>query len=199
MTTSNSRAKAYGLSGTNGAGKDTVGEVLAEHGFYVASATDMLAEGLVEKGWPIDREHKRTLSTEWRRQFGMGAVVDKGLEHFEKVKDQYEGFGVGSLRHPGEADRVHELKGLVIWVDADPRKRYERITKAGARDNKAAEDQVTYEEFLAQQEAEMHPSGDDATLNIAGVKEKADIFLENNGDDIAAFKAEVAKVLGLTS
>lgn len=188
--------KIFGHSGTNGAGKDTIADMLAEkHNFFVASATDMLADGLREKGWPVDREHKAKLSAKWRRQYGMGAVVDKAWEAYQKVKDQYDGFIVGSLRHPGEADRIHELGGHVIWVDADPKVRYQRVTGGPARANKGAEDTVTYEEFLAQQEREMTPVGDEATLNIAGVKEKSDIFLENNGDDIEAFKAQAEKQL----
>jgi dephospho-CoA kinase len=193
------KVQYVGISGTNGAGKDTVGEVLKKHGFFVASATEMLADGLKEKGWPIDREHKAKLSTEWRRQFGMGAVVDQGLKLYEPVADQYQGFGVGSLRHPGEADRIHALPGgVVIWVDADPKIRYERVMDASRGANKAGEDSVTYEEFLVQQEAEMHhKEGDTATLSIADVKIRADITLFNNDNDIEAFKQGVEKALGL--
>jgi hypothetical protein len=36
-------------------------------------------------------------------------------------------------------------------------------------------------------------------LNIAGVKERADVFLVNNGDDKEAFRQEVLKALGLTA
>lgn len=184
-----------GISGTNGAGKDVVGDILAEHGFFVASATDMLADGLKEKGWPIDREHKGKLSTEWRRQYGMSAVVDRALEQYQPVQSQYKGFAVGSLRHPGEADRIHDIGGIVIWVDADPEIRYKRITSGPARANKGAEDTVTFEEFLKQQEREMHPTGDSATLNISAVKERCDVFFMNNGDDLDTFRLEVEQRL----
>lgn len=190
--------KYIGVSGTNGAGKDEVAKMLAErHNFFVASATDMLAEGLREKGWPIDRAHKRKLSSEWRRQYGMSAVVDHALELYEPVRDHYEGFVVGSLRHPGEADRIHELGGLVVWVDADPQVRYDRVVNSNRGEDKAAEDGRTFEEFLADQKAEMTHEGDAATLNIGGVKERADVFIENNGNDIEAFKDQAEKALGL--
>jgi len=192
--------KIIGLSGTNGSGKDTVAEMLAErHNFFVASATDMFKDELVRRGWPVDRQHKAKLSTQWRRAEGMGAVVDHGLALYEPVKDQYSGFVVGSLRHPGEADRIHELGGLVVWVDADPKVRYERIQAnlATRGEAKAAEDSKTYEEFLAEQEAEMHHSGDEATLSISGVRDRSDIFLDNNGNDIAAFKDAAEQALGL--
>jgi shikimate kinase len=77
------------------------------------------------------------------------------------------------------------LGGKVLWVDADVRVRYDRITK---NDRGRVEDRKTFEEFLQEQENEMRPSGDSATLNMAAVKERADIFLENDGSDIEAFK-----------
>ena len=41
----------------------------------------------------------------------------------------------------------------------------------------------------------MHPIGDAATLNMSAVKEGADIFLENNGNDVASFKDAAEDVL----
>lgn len=175
-----------GLAGTNGSGKDTVGQLFAEkHGFLFADATQMLGDELTKRGLSHERVNKSALSAEWRRQYGMAAIVDKGVESFKQ--GDYKGLIVGSLRHPGEADRVHELGGTVIWVDADPQVRYDRITK---NSRGRVEDQKTFEEFLAEQEREMHPVGDAATLNISAVKDRSDIFLENDGNDIEAFKTQ---------
>lgn len=190
--------KIFGISGTNGAGKDSLIDLLvAEYGFFAVSATDMLADSLRQKGWPIDREHKSKLSAEWRRQHGMGAIVDEAWQRFLPVKQQYQGFVVGSLRHPGEAERIHELGGKVIWIDADPKVRYERIRTANRGANKAAEDNKTFVEFLAEQEREMHPVGDSATLNMAGVKELADILIMNNANNVQAFQQQAVEDLGL--
>lgn len=189
--------KIYGLAGTNGAGKDSLADMLVErHKFYFAIATDMLRDELEKRGLPTDRIHKSQLSAEWRRQYGMAAIVDRAIEDFEKVKDQYDGLIIGSLRHPGEVDRVHELEGEVIWVDADPKIRYDRLQK---NDRGRVEDRKSYEEFLADEAREMHPEGDEATLNVSAVKAKADIFVENNGNDIAAFKNEAEKILGFAA
>lgn len=43
----------------------------------------------------------------------------------------------------------------------------------------------------------MQHSGDEATLNMSGVKAKADIMLMNDGDDIEAFKDTAEKSLNL--
>ena len=181
--------KILGHSGPNGSGKDTVADMLGErHNFYVASATQLLGDELEKRGLPLDRLHKSQLSAEWRRQYGMAAIVDKAYEYYKAHESEYTGMIVGSLRHPGEVDRVHELGGQMIWVDADSKVRYERVTSNAHLRGRAAEDDKTFEEFLAEEEREMHPVGDEATLNMSAVKERADIFLENNGNDIDLFK-----------
>jgi dephospho-CoA kinase len=191
--------KIFGVAGTNGSGKDTVSKMLAErHGFLFADASAMFVAELNKRGLPIDREHKAALSAEWRRESGMGVIVDKAVEMFNAEPGKYKGLVVGSLRHPGEADRVHELGGTVVWVDADPRVRYDRIQKnLHERITTHAEAGKTFEEFLAEQEREMTPVGDEATLNISAVKDRADITLINDGNDMDAFKDEAEKALVL--
>jgi dephospho-CoA kinase len=179
--------KIIGLSGTNGSGKDTIAHLLRDtHGWLFADATQMLGDELTRRGLSHERINKANLSAEWRREYGMAAIVDKAVELFQAGK--YSGLIVGSLRHPGEADKVHELGGTMLWVDADPRIRYERIT---SHDRGRVEDRKTFEEFLAEQEREMTPMGDAATLNMSAVKDRADITILNDGDDIDVFKADV--------
>jgi cytidylate kinase len=196
MTTLN-KVTIYGLAGTNGSGKDTVAEVLADkHNFFVASATDMLRTELEKRSLPTDRIHKSQLSAEWRRNLGMAAIVDKAYEEFSKQTARYQGIIIGSLRHPGEADRIHELGGKVIWVDADARVRYDRIQNTNRG---RIEDKKTFKEFVADEEREMFPEGDEATLHGAEVKRRSDIFIENNGNDLRAFKEKVMLSLGVGS
>ncbi len=176
--------KIIGVSGTNGSGKDTVSRMLAErHGYFVVSATDMLDKELQLRGWPSDRQHKSKLGDEWRREHGLGVVVDKAVKAAKAaVSDKLV---VGSLRNPGEVDRVHELGGKVVWVDADPKIRYKRIQR-GNRGR--SEDQRTFEQFVAEEQAEMHPSGDEATLNMSAVKSLADTYLQNATEYLDVFK-----------
>ncbi|MEK7096237.1 MAG: AAA family ATPase [Patescibacteria group bacterium] len=185
--------KIIGIAGTNGSGKDSLGQILDErHGYLYVSVTDILREGLRKQDLPIERENMRNLSAQWRRERGLGVLIDKALEIFEKSPGKYKGLAIASLRNPGEADRVHELGGTVVWVDAEPKIRYDRIHSR----QRSAEDQKTFEEFLAEEQAEMNHSGDEATLNVAGVKVKADIFLENNGN-LEEFQAAAEKALNL--
>lgn len=186
-----------GLGGTNGSGKDTVGHMLAERrGFLFVSASDLLREELRRRGLSLERENLSALSAEWRREHGMAVLVDKAVEYFQAQEKSYKGLAIASLRHPGEAERIRELGGKTVWVDADPKVRYERIMSR----QRGSEDNKTYEQFLAEEQAEMQPSGDDATLNMTAVRDQADSTLENNGTNISAFKeqasAELASILG---
>jgi dephospho-CoA kinase len=186
--------KLIGLSGTNGSGKDTIGHMLAEqYNYLFISVTELLRAEAVRRGLEPRREVLRTISAEWRRESGLGVLVAKAIETFEASDKKYVGLVVASLRNPGEVDTVHEHGGIVIWVDADPHVRYARISRGGR--GRDAEDNKTFEEFLAEQEAEMQPSGDEATLNMSGVKEKSDLTLENDGEDIEEFKVNSAKKL----
>lgn len=173
--------KLIGISGTNGSGKDTVGHLLAEHhNFLFISVTEMLREECRVRNIEISRENLRTISAEWRREGGLGVLVDKAIEVFQKAGGPYDGLVMASLRNPGEADRIHELQGLMVWVDADPQVRYGRVHDSHrGRDE---EDQKTYEEFLAEEQAEMYASGDAATLDMASVKAKSDVTILNESD-----------------
>jgi len=187
--------KLIGLSGTNGSGKDTVGHVLAEqHGYLFVTLTEALRQEARNRGWAPDRRSLRTISAEWRRESGLGVLVDKAVEAFQPLADQYSGLVMASLRNPGEAERLHELGGTVVWVDADPRIRYQRISQAHrGRDE---EDNKTYEEFLAEEQAEMHSSGDAATLDMSAVRDRADVTILNESD-LTALGQQLPAALGL--
>ena len=185
--------KIIGIAGTNGSGKDSLGEILVEHhGYMFISGADFLREEAKKRSLPIEREVLRTISAEWRRKYGLGVLVDKAVEIFKQSDKKYKGLVVSPMRNPGEAQHIKNLSGVLIWVDADPKVRYERITKR----QRSTEDQKTFDEFLAEERAEMEHSGDEATLSLSGVKTKADIFIENNGS-LEEFQAAAEKALGL--
>lgn len=184
--------KLIGVSGTNAAGKDSIRAMLVErHSWMPVSLSDLLRDEAKERGLAIERKNLRAISAEWRRKYGLGILVEKAIEKYKKSPKKYPGLEVGSLRNPGEADLVHKYGGVIVWVDADPKIRYERIQSR----QRSAEDAKTFEQFLAAERNEMNHLGDEATLNMAGVKERADIFLENNGSDVEKFKDEAEKAL----
>jgi cytidylate kinase len=177
------KPKIIGLAGTNGSGKDTVGHILADkYGYLFVSVTDLLRAEAERRSLPVEREVLRTISAEWRREVGLGVLVDKAVAEYEKTGDQYTGLVVSSLRNPGEADRVHELGGTMVWVDAHPRVRYDRIQANALNRGRAGEDTKTFEQFLKEETAEMNKptDGDDANLNMSAVKTRCDILIDND-------------------
>jgi dephospho-CoA kinase len=187
--------KLIGTSGTNGSGKDTVGEMIAQKYHYLfVSVSDLLRIELRKRGQEVTRENLRALSAEWRREFGLGVLVDKAVELANE--SGYKGVIASPMRNVGEAQHVKDLGGTLIWIDADPRLRYERIQAANR--GRAGEDNKTYEQFLAEEQAEMHPSdpNDPAVLNMSGVKALADRTILNESDFQTLHKA-VESALGL--
>lgn len=188
-----------GIAGTNGSGKDSIGGLLASrHDYLFVSVTDLLRDELKRRNLPLAREYMRELSAEWRRKRGLGVLVDKAIALLDNNPGTYQGLAIASLRNPGEADSVHQYGGIVLWVDADPRIRYDRVQTNLRGHDRLVDDVKTFGEFLSDEEAEMyHPAGSDgATLSMSAVKSKSDIFLTNNGDDLNDLSAQLDSLLG---
>src|SRR5688500_13275325 len=101
--------KLFGLAGTNGSGKDTVGQILADrHNFLFISMSDLLRDEARARNLPVEREQLRTISAQWRRESGLGVLIDKSIEKYKASggDEKYAGLVVSSVRNPGEVDRI---------------------------------------------------------------------------------------------
>jgi cytidylate kinase len=191
-----------GISGPNGSGKDSVGHALGlRHAYLFISVTDLLRQEAAKRGLEAGRDTLRTISAEWRRSYGYGVLVDRAITAYTLVSDQYSGLAMASLRNPAEADRIHELGGTVIWVDADPQIRYDRIQANAQLRNRGQEDNKTFAEFQAEEVIEMTraPGADGATLDMQSVKDRADYSLTNNGADLELFYHDIDVLLGFSA
>lgn len=194
----NTKFQIIGLSGTNGAGKDAVGEIMAKtFGYYFISVTELLRDECRRRGLPVERQYLSQISAEWRREHGLAVLVDRAIETFKALEGDYRGLVMSSLRNPYEADRIHEVGGSLVWVDADPYLRYERIQRNAAVRARGGEDDKTFEQFQAEETAEMQQSGDEATLNMSAVKARADITLLNESDDLSTLTDEIRSTFNL--
>lgn len=176
--------KLIAIAGTNGSGKDTVGTIIAkEHGYLFFSVTDLLRDECRRRNISTARENTRMISEEWRKKYGPGILVEKAVEHYQTVKENYKGLVLASIRNVGEADKVHELAGVMVWIDADPHVRYDRLqANRHSRSDRGPDDDISFEQFLKDEEAENYSNGDPNKLGKLEVKAKCDVFIDNDSD-----------------
>ncbi|MDB5161948.1 MAG: hypothetical protein JWM52_456 [Candidatus Saccharibacteria bacterium] len=182
-----------GVAGTNAAGKDTLGELREklQHAKFV-SLSDILRRELDKRGLPHERENLRAVSLEWRSNQGPGVMSQKtiALYEAEKAEKGYHGLSITSIRTPEEAKTIQYAGGVIIWIDADRYIRYERTQK---RAQGRPEDQKTFEQFVAEEDAEMTPSVEGGGLNMGGVRDVADITVINDFDSAEAYTEYLKK------
>lgn len=179
-----------GVAGTNASGKDTLGALRqALQNAKFVSLSDIIRHELDQQGLPHERSNLSGLANKWRAESGAGVLVLKSVELYrqEKLEKQYSGLTLTSIRHPKEAEEIQALGGIVIWIDADPRIRYQRVLK---REGMRPEDQKTYEQFVSEENAEMqHVPGDDSSPNMGGVRDIADLTLINDFETVEEYEA----------
>lgn len=192
----------YGVAGTNGSGKDSLMDLLVEHGFLLYNTSDSLRQISQAVFKSIDRGGNDAplgkVGNAFRTVYP-GGMVELGLLDWwmraEALPPELrpKGLVIGSIRGTGEAKRLKELGGKLIVVEADPYVRYERIASRGR-----ADDHITFGQFIEKEAGDMAVGETDpAKFGMAAVIDVADIRIENNGSAIEAFKREAERVLGL--
>jgi dephospho-CoA kinase len=162
-----------GIAGTIASGKGTVVEYLTKKGFAHYSVSGILKEILRERGLPETRTYMSPLANELLAKHEGGVLY---LAHERATKSETKDYILESIHRTSEADYVRSIGGVIIGVDADLKKRYERtvLRKDGAKDD------VTFEEFL--EHAKREDEGEGGTgPNIRAVLSTADAVLMNNG------------------
>lgn len=173
-----------GVAGTNGSGKDTLGELLAdERNFVTMSVSDFLRNELTQSGREHSRENLSGLSKQYREKSGDGAMAKIIIDEYQQPG---RGLCITSIRTPGEVGVIQQAGGVVVWVDADERVRYERIQSSNR--GRGVTDEISFEEFHGQQQAEMYPSTQGGGLNMAAVRDTADVSIINEFDSLEAYQ-----------
>jgi len=168
-----------GITGTLGAGKGTVAEYLVKkHNFTYLSVRNLLAGEVVRRGLMLNRDNLIRVANDLRAEHHSPSWAVEWLlneaasqTHVLKQKDVV----IESIRTIGEAQLL-KSKGAKLWaVDADIGMRYQRAVKRATET-----DAVSFEQFKANEEQEMH-SDDPNKQNLAAVREMADVTLTNDG------------------
>lgn len=162
-----------GITGTLGAGKGSVVDYLVRaKGFRHVSARLIWTKELEARNIEVNRNNMVILANQLRAEHGADYFMRLALE---MIKDNREKVVVESIRTTAEAELLKAKHGILLAVNADIALRYKRIGGRGS-----ALDNVTFEEFIAQEQKEML-NEDPNKQNIAKVMELADYKIINNG------------------
>lgn len=167
-----------GITGTLGAGKGTVVEYLKTKGFKHYSVSGFISEEIARRGLPVNRDTMTEVGTDLRKIHGAGYITTELLKRAEGVEDNVV---IESIRSIGEVESLKK-HGAVLWaVDAEVKKRYERIAK-----RKSEKDSVTFEKFIADEERESRGT-DPTEMNLPKCIALADMVFQNNGTEDELF------------
>jgi len=170
-----------GLSGPYAAGKGEVMAYLESRSFYPLSLSDVLREELARRGEPETRERMIATGNALRARHGDGVLAERLLERMLPDRN----YVVDSIRHPAEVAALRRAHGdfKLIWVDADPAVRFERL-RGRARPG----DPKSVTELQAMEAREGGAEGASGQ-NLPAVQALADFTVRNDGDRAALQEA----------
>ena len=176
-----------GITGTIGAGKGTIVEYLvSKKNFLHFSVRDFLIEIIEQRELPVNRDSMVAVANELRATFSPSYITDQLFER--AVKSGQNGI-IESIRAVGEIESLRNNPNFVLFaVDADIRKRYERISL-----RKSATDHIDFETFVSNEKREMTTT-DPTKQNLGECIKKADYVFTNDNDIIDLHRA-VEKVI----
>lgn len=167
-----------GLAGEMASGKGTVAQYLI--GEKCASTyrfSTMLRDVLDRLHLEQSRENMQHLSTIIRKTYGEDTLARVMAEDVKRDKNNI--VVVDGVRRMDDVKYLKELPEFkLVYIDVDLRTRYERIIE---RSENVDDQNKTFEEFIVQ-------SKDESEIQIAGLREYADIVIDNNGDVDALYK-----------
>ncbi len=166
-----------GITGTTGAGKGTVVEILKRFEFAHFSVRGLLETELRKQNKELSRINMITLADGWRKDNCPGYIIENLVT---LAQEKGGNTVVESIRTLGEVDafRKNAPEGILLAIDADQKTRYERNFKRGA-----STDNVSFERFQAEEQKESEGT-DPWRGNLPACIKKADVVIRNDGDMI---------------
>ena len=175
-----------GVAGPYGAGKGEVVEYLRARSFYALSLSDVLRDELRARGETESRERMIATGNELRARNGPAALAEKICARLLPDRN----YVIDSIRHPAEVAtlRAQGRDFRLVWVDADPKLRIERLRSRNRPGDPASL------ETLLEQEGRERSGGGKSAQQLDAVAALADVRLRNEGS-LPALHAAVQGVL----
>jgi dephospho-CoA kinase len=185
-----------GLAGTLNAGKDILGDALAERDEFLHLSGSDIARQIKKEAFGDTPEALLVRADPYinhLRQKNPGMLIEAAHNTWLARHEEYpHGLVVSGVRAIGEVEYIKNLGGVVVFVDASPRVRYQR-SQTRLRD---ANDRLSFEEFIESEKAEMPTQNSDKTIqDLVSVSNMADIIIDNTDDNIDQFIAKARKSL----
>lgn len=178
-----------GLIGLPGSGKGTVADLLQkEYGANYTRFSGVLSDLLDRLSIEKSRDNMIRLSEALRQTFGDDALSYAVEQDALRAKGQI--IVLDGIRRPGDIVGLEMLPQFhLVSVEAAPELRYERMK---ARGEKATEAAMTWEQFLAEEQAPTE-------VTIPAVMERAEFRLDNSGtkEELEQKVRELMKQLGV--
>lgn len=163
-----------GVTGTIGAGKETVVQYLKKKGFEMFSFSRMIRQEALKRGFAMDRASLEKVGDLLREENGDEAVFAKRI--IEKIKKKgVKNASVDGIRQPWEIQEFRKHGDFVlIAVDANQKTRFERTKKRGK-----PSDQTDFKKFKYFDEKEYFGKGN-THQQIKKSMDMADFRIINN-------------------
>jgi dephospho-CoA kinase len=194
--------RIVGIGGLPRSGKDTLADLLIERGWFGLSFGDVVRDFArkrhSDKPDPISVANMTETSNWLRETRGSDVILHEALQQYEAASKAktYEGLVLYSVRAPVEVDWILAHDGELIWVEASAEVRHRRNLMS-QREGEAV---IDLEEFKRQEALQWQPQPGipaEVQMDLAYVKTKATIALDNSDNDLADFKQAAIRALGL--
>lgn len=180
-----SAPQIIGVVGQPLAGKDTVAQILVEHGYAHVSTGDLVRTHITEHQLgELTRPVQQDTANLMRAEHGGDYWVDLALTRTPPP------VVVSGIRTVDEATRLKDEGGILVWVEAPQALRFRRL----AGRNRPG-DAITLEQFQAQ-EARESRSDNPAEQSVASLEAMADVSVTNDGDPNALRETIERELLG---
>jgi len=175
--------KLLGLVGETGSGKDVFCEYLKRNfkNIFVFRFSQPLTEALRIFFDEVKKEDQQWLVIKLRERFGnniLGGAIKKKIEKIKKGIILLNGIRVWE-----EFKMIKKLGGRVIYITADSKIRWQRISQRGEK----KDDKISYKKFLKLEKAKTE-------ILIREIGKKADFKIENNGTKQQLYQ-EIKKII----
>ncbi len=165
-----------GINGPSAGGKDTAGNHLAGLGYLHLATGDVIRQEAIQRYGTEEQRVLRMVGHELRQERGPGAICSAAIDSYRQRADEFCGVVVSGMRAVEAAKVIREESGLLVYIDAPVRMRYDRLV---GRDRPG--EPTCIEDFEVFEQEEL--AGQLTTgQNLLAIRAMSDVYVENVSD-----------------